>query len=100
MAAAVVLVVVAEIADEPDQLIDGGLIGLIVLLNASLGFTQNYRASRGFESLTRLSAPAATALRDGVPEQMNSNMLVPGGRPRALRGGRSRPSRWEAHHQH
>jgi Ca2+-transporting ATPase len=97
MAAAVVLVVVAEIADEPDQLIDAGLIGLIVLLNASLGFTQNYR---GIESLTRLSAPAATALRDGVPEQINSNMLVPGGRPRALRGGRSRPSRWEAHHQH
>ena len=79
MAAAVVLVVVAEIADEPNPLIDAGLIGLIVLLNASLRFTQNYRASRGIESLTRLSTPAATALRDGVPERMNSNMVVPGG---------------------
>lgn len=78
IAAAAVLVGVAQIADEAGQLIDAALIGLIVLLNASLGFTQNYRASRGIESLDRLSAPSAAALRDGVPEQVDAKLLVPG----------------------
>ena len=71
VAAAVVLVGVYQIAGDSGQLIDAGLIGLIVLLNASLGFTQNYRATRGIESLTRLAAPSATVLRDGVPEQVD-----------------------------
>ena len=78
VAAAVVLAGVAQIADEPDHLIDAGLIALIVLLNASLGFTQNYRANRGIESLSQLSAPSATVLRDGVPDQVDATLLVPG----------------------
>ena len=45
-AAAAALVVASQIADEAEQLIDGFLIWLIVLLNAGLGFSQNYRASR------------------------------------------------------
>ena len=78
LVAAVVLVGVAQIADDPDHLIDAGLIALIVVLNASLGFTQNYRANRGIESLSQLSSPSATALRDGVPEQVDAKLLVPG----------------------
>ena len=78
VAAAAVLVGVAQFADESGQLLDAGLIVLIVLLNASLGFTQNYRASRGIEALDRLSAPSATALRDGVPERIDAKLLVPG----------------------
>ena len=76
--AAAVLVGVALIADESDHLIDAGLIALIVVLNACLGFTQNYRASRGIESLNRLAATSATALRDGVAEQVDAKLLVPG----------------------
>ena len=76
--AAVVLVGVAEIAEESDQLIDAGLIGLIVLFNAGLGFTQNYRANKGIESLSRLAAPSATVLRDDVPDQVEARLLVPG----------------------
>ena len=78
IAAAAVLLAVSQIADESDQLIDAVLIGLIVLLNAGLGFSQNYRASRGIESLNRLAAPSATVLRDGAPEQVNAKTLVPG----------------------
>ena len=61
IAAAVVLVGVSQITDNSDQLIDASLIRLIVVLNASLGFTQNYRANRGIESLERLSAPSLRA---------------------------------------
>ena len=78
IAAAVVLVGVAQIADDSDQLIDAVLIALIVLLNASLGFSQNYRANRGIESLSRLAAPSATVLRDGVPEEVDATLVVPG----------------------
>ena len=78
IAAAATLVAVSQIADESDQLIDAVLIGLIVLLNAGLGFSQNYRASRGIESLNRLAAPSATVLRNCVPEQVDAKMLVPG----------------------
>lgn len=76
--AAAVLVGVALIVEESDHLIDAGLIALIVVLNACLGFTQNYRASRGIESLNRLAAPSAMVLRDGVAEQLDAKVLVPG----------------------
>ena len=76
--AAVVLAVISQVAEESDQLIDAVLIGLIVLLNAGLGFSQNYRASRGIESLNRLAAPSATVLRNGAPEHVDARMLVPG----------------------
>ena len=78
IAAAAVLLGVALIADESDHLIDAGLIALIVVMNACLGFTQNYRASRGIESLNRLAAPSATVLRDGIAEQVDAKVLVPG----------------------
>ena len=76
--AAAVLLGVALVAEESDHLIDAGLIALIVVLNACLGFTQNYRASRGIESLNRLAAPSAAVLRDGVAEQVDAKVLVPG----------------------
>ena len=79
--AAAVLIVVSQVADESDQMIDAILIGLIVLFNAGLGFSQNYRASRGIESLNRLAAPSATVLRNGIPEQVDAKILVPGDDP-------------------
>ena len=76
--AAAVLVGVEFVAEESGHLIDAGLIALIVVLNACLGFSQNYRASRGIEALNRLAAPSATVLRDGVAEQVDAKVLVPG----------------------
>ena len=78
VAAAALLAGVTLVSDDSGHLIDAFLIGLIVVLNAALGFTQNYRASRGIEALERLSAPTATVLRDGTPEQLDAKELVPG----------------------
>ena len=78
IAAAVVLVGVALFAGGSEHLIDAALIALIVVLNAGLGFSQNYRANRGIESMNRLAAPAATVLRDGVAEQIDAEAIVPG----------------------
>ena len=50
----------------------------IVILNAILGFVQEFRAERALEALRRLSAPRATVLRDGRAEQVDAVDLVPG----------------------
>ena len=76
--AAVLLYVVAGVGDEPEQIIDASLILLIVVVNAVLGFVQNYRAQRGIEALKRLSAPTATVLRDGRHITVPATVLVPG----------------------
>lgn len=78
VAAAVVLIGVSVLGNDPDQLIDAVLIGLIVLLNAGLGFTQNYRANRGIESLNQMAALSAEVLRKGVRENIDAKLLVPG----------------------
>ena len=78
LAAALVLVGVSVLGDDSDQLVDAALIGLIVLLNGGLGFTQNYRANRGIESLNKLAALSAQVLRGGVPETIDAKLVVPG----------------------
>ena len=78
LAAALVLVAVSLLGDDSDQLVDAFLIGLIVLLNGGLGFTQNYRANRGIESLNRLAALSAEVLRGGVRETIDAKSVVPG----------------------
>ena len=78
IAAAAVLGAVSYLTGESDQLVDAVLISLIVLVNAILGFSQNYRANRGVESLNQLAAPSATVLRNGVPDQVDAKALVPG----------------------
>jgi Ca2+-transporting ATPase len=57
---------------------DAALILAIVLLNAALGFIQNYRAQRGIEALERLAEPVAHVLRDGRPITIGADALVPG----------------------
>ncbi|MEA5010541.1 MAG: cation-translocating P-type ATPase [Angelakisella sp.] len=50
----------------------------IVLLNAILGFVQEFKTERTLEKLGELSAPTATVVRDGQVVQINSRELVPG----------------------
>ncbi len=70
--AAIVSVIVTQ------DYLDAGVIGLIVLLNAILGFTQEYRAEKAMEALKKLSALKATAIRDGTEIIIDSKHLVPG----------------------
>lgn len=54
------------------------VIGAIVFLAAVLGFTQEYRAERAIEALTRMAAPTATVARDGQELSIPARELVPG----------------------
>lgn len=57
---------------------DAAVILIIVLLNAVVGFLQEYRAEKAMEALTKISAPSATAVRNGKSIQLSASMLVPG----------------------
>ncbi len=51
---------------------------VIVILNAILGFTQEYRAERALLALKQLAAPIAKVKRDGKIQEIPAEELVPG----------------------
>ena len=54
------------------------MIIAILIVNAVLGFFQEYRAEKAIESLKKMAALQATVIRNGEKERINSNKLVPG----------------------
>ena len=75
----VLLVVAAAIsAFALDELTDAAVILAIVVLNAALGFFQQYRAEQALSRLRELAAPSASAVRSGQPTQLSAAQLVPG----------------------
>jgi Ca2+-transporting ATPase len=57
---------------------DAVAIGAVLALNVALGFTVEIRANRAVEALSRLQPRRATAIRDGVPVDIDARDLVPG----------------------
>lgn len=51
---------------------------IVVVLNAVIGFTQEYKAGKALDALTKLSVPRAQVLRDGTTSIVDSEELVPG----------------------
>ncbi|MEM2954516.1 MAG: cation-translocating P-type ATPase [Candidatus Nanoarchaeia archaeon] len=58
--------------------LDALVIGAIILLNAVLGFVQEYRAEKSVQALIALSTPFATVIRDGRQKQIKADQIVPG----------------------
>lgn len=50
----------------------------IVIINAILGFIQEYRAERSMQALKQLAAPTARVIRNGMIQQVAARELVPG----------------------
>jgi len=67
--------VVAGLVGEPE---DSVAIVVIVVLNAVIGFVQEYRAERTMAALRRLGAPHARVVRDGQVAEIVAGGLVPG----------------------
>lgn len=53
-------------------------IGAVVVLNAVLGFVQEYRAERAMAALRRVAVPRARVRRAGRVEEVSSTSSVPG----------------------
>ena len=73
-----VLIGAALISGLLKEWIDAVAIIGIVILNAVLGFIQEYRAEKSLAALRKLSSPTSRALRDGKHSVVPSSELVPG----------------------
>lgn len=71
LAAALISLAVGERADF-------AIIMVVVLLDAVVGFLQEYQAQRTYASLKNLLKPTTTVIRDGVRREIELRELVPG----------------------
>jgi magnesium-transporting ATPase (P-type) len=60
------------------KLIDGLVVLAVVVLNALIGFFQEFRAGKAIQSLSQLVPELATVVRDGRKQQVDAADLVPG----------------------
>ncbi len=58
--------------------IDAIAIGIIIVINATVGFLQEYKAEKAIEALRKMTAPYALVRRDGELQKVNAKELVPG----------------------
>ena len=71
LAAAIISALVARVTD-------ASIILTILMINAVLGFTQEYKAEKAMESLKKLAAPKTRVIRDGKQKEILAEKLVPG----------------------
>jgi len=74
----VVLLVAALISGVAGEWTDSIIILIIVVLNAILGFIQEYRAEKAMESLKKMSEVQVQTKRNGQIKRIPSHLLVPG----------------------
>ncbi len=60
------------------EYVDSMIISIIVIVNAVLGFAQEYKAEKSIEALKKLTSLKATVVRDGRKERILAKELVPG----------------------
>jgi len=72
------LIGACAVAGALGEVADAVAIGVIVLLNALVGFLQEYRAEHAILALRALTAPRATVVRDALPVVVAADTVVPG----------------------
>ncbi len=73
-----ILVIAAIVAWISGSMIDVYVIIGVILVNASIGFTQEYRAEKAVQALKSMIKQEAVAIRNGESKVVESVKLVPG----------------------
>ena len=73
-----VLIGAAVLAAAIGDLTDALVILIVVVINAVLGFSQEYRAEQSLAALKKMLAPTAEVRRDGQAMMVSAEELVPG----------------------
>ncbi|TCL01194.1 Ca2+-transporting ATPase [Shimia isoporae] len=74
----IILMVGAAISFYTNHLVDAVAIGVIVLLNATISFFQEFKAAQSLAALKDMAAPMAMVKRDGQWVEIPAAQLVPG----------------------
>jgi Ca2+-transporting ATPase len=74
----VILMISATVSVFLGETTDAIVILIIVVLNAVLGFTQEYKAERAMAALKRMAVPHVRVRRDGHLQEVTARELVPG----------------------
>lgn len=73
-----VLIGAALISGILREWIDASAILIIIILNAVLGFVQEYHAEKSLSALRKLSSPSSKVIRDGKIQTISASLIVPG----------------------
>ena len=73
-----ILIIATFLSVVAGDVIDGILIGAILILNVILGFWQEYKASKELAALRSFEVLYSRVLRDGVETEIPSQEIVPG----------------------
>jgi P-type Ca2+ transporter type 2C len=74
----IILLIAAAVSGFIGDLKDTIVILIIVVLNAVIGFFQEYRAEKAMQELKKMASTQTKVIRDGVPRHLNASDLVPG----------------------
>lgn len=73
-----ILLIAAVVTVVLQEYIDASIIGAVLVLNAVIGFTQEFRAERSMEALRQLATTRAHVVRDRREQLIDARELVPG----------------------
>jgi Ca2+-transporting ATPase len=73
-----ILLIAAVVTTLLHEYIDTGVILAVVILNAIIGYFQEYKAEESVRALKKMLVPQARVIRDGKEKEIKSEELVPG----------------------
>jgi Ca2+-transporting ATPase len=74
----IILLIGAGVSLYANHPVDAAAIGVIVVINALIGFVQEYKAQKSMDALKKMAAPQAMILREGNWAEIPAQDLVPG----------------------